>query len=128
MVRDLLFHMSDNDIYSLLKNFVDSGSKYLLTTTHYNFGFKNSDLETWGWSLLDVFSDPYCFPKDTLYKIVDTSPKEFRKEMYLWSNEQIASVIANRKPALMTNAQFNADPVQWNILIEEDRRINDNAS
>jgi hypothetical protein len=60
--RDCLFHFSYYDILRTLKNFLLSGSKYILSTSHDNEGtFSNSNIQSGGFRYLDLFSAPFFF-------------------------------------------------------------------
>lgn len=89
--RDCLFHLSFQDIKSVLENFIKSKSTYLLTTTHKNTGssFTNRDISTGEFRCIDLFSKPYSFPADPLYVIEDWIAPDPERQMCLWSREQI---------------------------------------
>jgi hypothetical protein len=88
--RDCLFHLSYDDTKLALQNFIDSKIPYLLTTTYVNNGgLNNKDIVTGSFRLMDLFSVPYHFPEDVLYRIDDTIPRETPREMCLWSRDQI---------------------------------------
>lgn len=88
--RDCLFHLSFHDIKSVLKNFIDLEIPYLLTTTHVNCGdFENKDIATGDFRRIDLFSIPYYFSKDVLFRIEDWKSPLPKREMCLWSREQI---------------------------------------
>ena len=89
--RDCLFHFSYADICLFLSKFIESGAKFLLTTSHDNFnGFKNSDIITGDFRLLDLFAAPFCFPKEYLFKVPE--PGDFdlpSRGIFLWNREQV---------------------------------------
>ena len=88
--RDCLFHLSFNDIHQALKNFVDSNIPYLFASTHITpKGFTNFDIETGDFRLIDLFSAPYCFPKDVHFRVADWISPHPEREMCLWSKEQV---------------------------------------
>jgi SAM-dependent methyltransferase len=96
--RDCLFHLSFNDTKLVLQNFVDSNIPYLLTTTIVNTGqFTNADIITGQFRPIDLFSEPFNFSTDTLFRIDDGPPPDPDREMCLWTRDQVASVIANFK-------------------------------
>ena len=88
--RDCLFHLSFKDAKSVLDNFIQSNSTYLLTTTHKNKGgpFTNIDISTGDFRCIDLFSKPYNFPADPLYVIEDWIAPDPERQMCLWSREQ----------------------------------------
>lgn len=95
ILRDCLFHMSDKDIWATLNNFVQSQIPYLLTTTHMNLsGFANNDISTGEFRLLDLFSSPFCFPRDPLERIEDWIEPYPPREMCLWSREQVLEALS----------------------------------
>lgn len=93
--RDCLFHLSFQDIKSVLENFIKSKSTYLLTTTHKNTenSFTNRDISTGEFRRIDLFSKPYSFPADPLYVIEDWIAPDPERLMCLWSREQILSAL-----------------------------------
>lgn len=93
--RDCLFHLSNKDIVSALKNFVDSNTPYLLTSTHINHdGFANTDIKTGEFRRIDLFSEPFRLPKDVLCRIDDFVPPFPPREMCLWNRAEIASALS----------------------------------
>lgn len=88
--RDVLFHFSEKDIFIFLQNFLDSGSLYLLTTTHKNnSSFINQDIETGKWRYLDLFQQPYNFP-EPLERLEDGGGDRY---LCLWSRDQISNIV-----------------------------------
>ena len=70
--RDCLLHLSLKDAELVIMNFVNSKMPYLLTTTHINNGsFRNKDVASGNFRLLYIFSAPYCFPQEVLFRISD---------------------------------------------------------
>jgi len=92
--RDLLIHLSYSDVKSFLKNFVDSGIPYILTTTHKNSGFANKDIATGDFKLMDLFSHPYNFPTNPLVAFDDWVAPNPEGQMCLWSREQVSNALA----------------------------------
>jgi hypothetical protein len=65
-----------------------------LTTTHYNDkNFKNTDISTGDFRLLDLFSAPFNFDKNVLYQIDDWIDGYPPRSMILLSREQIKQCI-----------------------------------
>lgn len=60
--RDCLVHFSFEDIFKALRNFKNSGSTYLLTTTYIHRG-KNNQIQTGGWRAINLEKAPINFPK-----------------------------------------------------------------
>ena len=86
--RDCLFHLSYKDIRSVLKNFIDSNIPYILTSTHINQSFKNKDIVTGDFRLIDLFSSPFNLSPRTLFRIDDGCPP-YTRQMCLWNRNQI---------------------------------------
>lgn len=60
--RDALVHLDYSHCFAALKNFKNSGSKYLLTTT-FTARDENSNLEgEMIWRTLNLEQEPFCFP------------------------------------------------------------------
>jgi len=92
--RDCFIHFSYEDILLTLKNLAQSEIKYVLTTTHINDGsFNNKNIETGGFRYIDLFSFPFNFPKNYLYKIDDWNPPYKPAEMILYEKNQLVDII-----------------------------------
>jgi SAM-dependent methyltransferase len=88
--RDCLFHLSFSDIRGFLQSFVGSNIKYLMTTTHKNpYRFKNVDITTGDFRVIDLFLPPFGFSHDVLFRVDDYLPPDPAREMCVWSTEQI---------------------------------------
>ena len=96
--RDCLLHLSNEDIQSILTNFVNSKISYLLITTYKNKNnFQNKNIKSTYWHTvpareIDLFLYPFNFPTNPLARIDDWMPPEQEKEMCLFSREQILSI------------------------------------
>jgi hypothetical protein len=87
--RDCLFHLSYSNIEDVINNFLKSESSYLITTSHINNGrFKNHDINTGDFRLIDLFSDPFNFP-EALDSIEDWMKPENPRAMFIWSRDQL---------------------------------------
>lgn len=95
IARDFLFHLSFSDILNFLLNFRRSKTPYLLTTTHINDGFNNSDIITGNFRKIDLFKYPFHFPKDVIFRFNDYKFPQPPREMCLWNADQIDIVIFN---------------------------------
>ena len=91
--RDCLFHLSYQDIFLVLNNFVNSEIKFLLTTTHIEDDIKNNNIETGDFRLIDLLSGPFYFSDDVLYQFEDWNDPEPRRQMCLWTKAQIVEVL-----------------------------------
>ncbi len=91
--RDCLVHFSVQDICRSLKNFKESSSKYLLTTT-FNKHLVNNDITTGSWRFLNLEVEPFNFPNPTY--IIKEHPV-WDKCMALWLLDDL-NVIASQLP------------------------------
>ena len=94
MVRDCLFHLSYEDINSFLINLSKTNYKYLLTTTHMvDKNFKNSNIRTGDWRLIDLFSNPFFFDTQKVKARVDDFPEGHasKREMLLLEKDFVPS-------------------------------------
>ncbi|MFX1593045.1 MAG: class I SAM-dependent methyltransferase [Promethearchaeota archaeon] len=91
LCRDCLVHLSYKDIFSALKNFKKSKSKFLLTTTFTN-RTKNRNIFSGGWRPLNLELSPFNLPKPV--KIInenctEANGKFLDKSLGLWYLESI---------------------------------------
>lgn len=87
--RDFLQHLPDEMALEAVRNFVRSGSKWLLTTSHQCR--RTDDIEEVGqFRPLNLKNPPLLFPKSRS-KIQD--PPESRRWMMLWAMEDIARCV-----------------------------------
>ncbi|HUI21170.1 MAG TPA: class I SAM-dependent methyltransferase [Methylocella sp.] len=97
--RDCLFHLSYKDIFKFLRNFVISGTPFLLTTTYKNESkFQNSDILTGEVRLIDLFSAPFSLPPNVAYRFDDFVPPDEPREMCLWNRDQIMGALSSPGP------------------------------
>lgn len=88
IMRDLLFHLSYKDAEFIIKNFLTSNIKFLLTTSHRNIK-KNSDIYSGDFKFINLFEAPYYFPRNPLWIIDDWKPPFPERELLLFSREQL---------------------------------------
>lgn len=94
--RDCLFHLSYKDIHSVLRNFLESGIPYILTTTHVNNGsFVNVDISTGDFRLIDLAAYPFNFPANPIASIDDFIPPDPERKMCLYTREQIGLAVSS---------------------------------
>jgi len=75
MVRDCLFHLSNEDIDRFLKNISCVDYKYLLTTTHIvDSTHNNLDISTGDFRFVDLFSAPFCFDNNSVIERINDYP------------------------------------------------------
>ena len=105
--RDCLFHLSFRDTRAVLANFVASGIPYLLTTTYANDDgqLRNRDIETGDFRYIDLFSPPYGLPRDVGFRVNDFQPPEPRREMCLWTREQVELALGQFNPGAGTDRE-----------------------
>jgi SAM-dependent methyltransferase len=92
LVRDFLFHLSFNDTYKFLVNFVNSNSKFLLTTSHSSI-LKNEDIDTGSFRKIDLFLAPYFFTYENNEKIKDFISPYPERYLFLFSKAQVESAL-----------------------------------
>ena len=92
MVRDCLFHLSNNDIAKFLKNLHSVNYRYLLTTNHIiTENFQNTDIISGDFRFIDIFRPPFNFDKSKVISFVNDYPKGYKipKEMVLLKKEDV---------------------------------------
>lgn len=86
MVRDFLFHLSYNDINNFLINLSKTDYKYLLTSTHIvNQNYKNMNIQTGDFRVIDLFGEPFDFDSKLVKHRVNDFPQGYsvKREMIL---------------------------------------------
>ena len=91
LCRDCLFHMSDKDIFNALRNFLNSNIPYIFTTSHVTDRL-NYDIQTGDFRILNLLNHPFNLPTP-LYSIDDTYERHPRRNMVIWSREQIEKAL-----------------------------------
>jgi SAM-dependent methyltransferase len=89
--RDVLVHYSINDIKQTLRNFVKSGSQYVLTTS-FEECRNNEEIFTGGWRSLNLEIEPFNLPapQRRIYEMMDKEGKYFPdKHLALWKLQEI---------------------------------------
>lgn len=96
LCRDCLFHLSFADIKSFFIKFSNSNIEYLLLTNHKQFEkkFKNLDIKTGDFRMLDLFSEPINLSPNVNYRFDDYKDPEPPREICLFSRSQIQECIA----------------------------------
>ncbi|MFV2055436.1 MAG: class I SAM-dependent methyltransferase [Thiohalomonadales bacterium] len=92
IIRDCLVHFSYSDIKRAIKQVVDSGSTYLLTTSFINLQ-DNTDIETGMWRAINLQKAPLNFsePIDMIQENCDeVEGKYYDKSLALWSINAIS--------------------------------------
>jgi hypothetical protein len=66
LCRDVLFHLSNDDVLQTLQNFVNSNIPWILTSTHPD-GENKRDIQSGGFRLLNLESAPFNLPMAERY-------------------------------------------------------------
>jgi len=88
--EDCLQHLSYESVVITLRNFAQSGCKYLMFTS-YPLTIRNHDICDGDYRALNLFKKPFNLPKDYIGKICEKSKGrdvEIDKTMYLYDMEQ----------------------------------------
>jgi len=99
MVRDCLFHLSYEDINKFFINLARTEYKYLLTTSHIvESNFKNKDISSGYFRLINIFKPPFDFDKNNILDRVYDCPKEYRiaREMILLEKKYVPTKLTER--------------------------------
>lgn len=97
IVRDFLFHLSNNDLHNFLINLNSISFKYLQVTSHelkVNLKY-NNDINTSGFRYLDLFSTPFNFPKPVL-KFLDYEDEKTSNIMCLFDEKTLKQYIKSQ--------------------------------
>ena len=100
MVRDCLFHLSYDDINNFLNNLARTDYRYLLTTTHkVEREFKNSNIITGDFRIIDLFSEPFNFDSKLAIDRVDdfTIGYPIKREMILVEKQFVPASLSSTK-------------------------------
>jgi 2-polyprenyl-3-methyl-5-hydroxy-6-metoxy-1,4-benzoquinol methylase len=82
--RDFMFHVSNENVSKLLKNFKNSGSTYLLTTSfEYVNVNENFSSDVYGFRKINLKASPFNFG-EPVYSFIETNPNNEGRGMYLW--------------------------------------------
>jgi hypothetical protein len=103
--RDCLFHLSNADVVRALENFVRSDVKYLLTSTHAHQGDAvNRDIPTGSFRLIDLFAEPFAFPREVHDCVDDFLQPDPHRQMCLWDKAQVARALERMKGSSASKA------------------------
>lgn len=69
--RDCLFHLNYESIDNFFNNFKNSNIKYLLTTTHINDGFLNTNIITGGFRKIDLHLPPFDIQSNKVLEVLE---------------------------------------------------------
>lgn len=92
MCRDVLFHFSYRDAFLALDNFLASGIRYLLTTSH-TACTRNEDIPTGGFREINLLLPPFSLPAPA--RAIDDWIEGFPPRcMGLWERDVVAAALA----------------------------------
>jgi len=115
LVRDMLGHLTNENVHATLDNIKKSGSKYLLTTTLTGWDFNSAPTEDGGWRPINLLIKPFSLRPIYLLNedCVEGYPDYNDKCMVLFDLEKIsiASLKPEGQPALGKHAVVNDDGV-----------------
>ena len=95
LCRHIFFHLSFQDICRSLENFLMSGTTYILTTNSVvSDNHVNNDIKSGHWREINLFDEPFNFPKEVLWKINDSVSPAPPTNMILLKREQIIKPVA----------------------------------
>jgi len=91
LCRDVLFHLSNQDIHKVLTNFSLSSIPHILNTT-YNFVRRNEDVRAGGFRFINLRQPPFMLPPP-LSMTPDFIAPEPPRYLGLWSREQVRKAL-----------------------------------
>lgn len=94
--RDVLLHLSFEDIWAALANAARSNISFALITTYRSRMLRNLDIETGGWRYLDLERPPFHLPRPINY-LADLQPKDFPRAVGIWPMDDVRRVVGRRK-------------------------------
>ena len=85
LCRDMLAHLTFEQIYMVIRNFKKSRTRYLLATTHPNLEANIDNISTGEWRKLNLEKAPFNFPKPiTMIEERNSQDYEEGKHLGLW--------------------------------------------
>jgi len=87
LCRDCFIHLSNKDIVKAIKNFKNSQSSYLLTTTFTGLAQNDNLVSGRGWRPINLTLPPFSFPPPLLMineKCTEQNGKYTDKSLGLW--------------------------------------------
>ena len=92
LCRDCLVHLSFKDVFTTIKNFKESNSKYLLTTTFPELR-ENRNIDTGLWRPINLQIKPFSFPNPIklINEKFSENGKYTDKSLGLWKLEDISA-------------------------------------
>jgi SAM-dependent methyltransferase len=104
--RHCFFHLPYEDILSALSLFAASEIPLLFATTDINVnGLDNTNditiLARGGFRFLDLFAPPFELPRDVLFWAADCVYPDPRREMCVWTRQQVANALPGMRAKIM---------------------------
>jgi hypothetical protein len=91
LCRDVLFHLTNADATTVLRNFANSGIPFILTTT-YDFVKDNADARPGGFRYINLALPPFGLGKPRI-KIPDFLAPAPPRYLALWSREEVRAAL-----------------------------------
>ena len=91
LCRDVLFHLSNADATTVLRNFANSEIRFILTTT-YDFVKSNADARPGGFRYINLMHPPFGLGKPRT-KIPDFLAPAPPRYLALWSREEVGAAL-----------------------------------
>ena len=106
--RHCFFHLPYKAILSALSRFAASEISLLFASTDINVGgFDNTNdvtlLARGGFRFLDLFAPPFELPRDVLFWAADCVYPDPRREMCVWTRQQVANALPAMRAKIMAN-------------------------
>jgi len=86
LCRDCLTHLTFEDVRSALQRFVDSGSRYLIATTHPEG--TNTDIKTGGWYPMNLEAEPFSLGAPA--KLISEDLQGSKKSLGIWDLKKLS--------------------------------------
>jgi hypothetical protein len=88
IARDCLTHLSTKEVQQAIRNFRESGSTYLIATTHPGGG--NTEINTGGWHPMELTSAPFSFPAPI--KLISEGLANSQKSLGVWRLSELSGL------------------------------------
>jgi hypothetical protein len=90
MIREMLFHLSYNDIYTALRNVLSTDCKWLLLTTD-QVDTLNVDIKTGDFRILNLETKPFFFPKPKF--VLQENSNRRDRILGVWNTDDLRSYL-----------------------------------
>lgn len=112
LIREVLFHLSFDDVFAVLRNVLSKSRRFLLITTDRHNAF-NADITSGDWRLLNFEAAPFRFPEPDLWVDEDSAVRDRR--LGVWRSDAIRRALEARgqPPSRLQSLQgFQRQPDQ----------------